>query len=339
VEIGLPDSVIKRNSVSYSCNLDIADGQTMLDYAVLAQKVGFSAIWASDHFHPWFHTGAKETQAWIWLATLLERTKDIPVGTGVTASILRYHPAIIAQAFASMEALHGKRVFLTLGAGEALNELPLGYDWISLRERRERVAESAQIVRRLISEDFINFSGKHYTLRDANLYMKATLPIYIGASGPKMAEVVGELGDGFLTIKGADYAKAELFPAIERGARKVGKTLDDITKVVEIDVSYHKDFKTALAPLRTQAGPLIPEMFTDPIYDPRVIERMGSKVTDEEIAKSFVVAQSPEDIIKPVEAAFNLGFDHVYLASLSPDEGEFIRLCGDKVLPYFKSRM
>ncbi len=334
----MPDSLIKRNTVSYSCNLDIADPSTLLDWAVLAQKAGFTAIWASDHFHPWFHTGAKETQAWVWLATLLERTKNIPVGTGVTASILRYHPAIIAQAFASLEAMHGKRVFLTLGAGEALNELPLGYNWIGTRERRERVAESAEMIRRLITEEFVNFNGKHFTLRDANLYMKATFPIYIGASGPKMSEVVGELGDGFLTIKGADYAKAELFPAIERGAKKVGKKLDDITKVIEIDVSYHSDYHTALVPLRTQAGPLLPEMFTDPIYDPREIERMGTKVTDEQLAKSFVVAQSAEDIIKPVESAFDLGFDHVYLASLSPDEPAFIDLCRQKVLPYFANR-
>jgi coenzyme F420-dependent glucose-6-phosphate dehydrogenase len=310
----------------------------MLDYAVQAEKAGFSAIWASDHFHPWFHTGAKETQAWIWISTLLERTKSIPVGTGVTASILRYHPAIIAQAFASMEAIHENRVFLTIGAGEALNELPLGYSWIGVRERRERVAESAKIIRKLISEEFVTFKGKYFSLRDANLYMKARFPIYIGASGPKMAEVVGELGDGFLTIKGADYAERELFPAIERGAKKVGKNLDDITKVIEIDMSYHQDYDKALAPLRTQAGTLLPEMFIDPIYDPREIEKMGASVTDKQLAESFVVGQSAEDLIKPIERAFDLGFDHVYLASLSPQEESFIKLCGEKVLPYFEKQ-
>ena len=330
--------MIKRNTVSYSCNLDIADANTMLDYAIEATKAGFSAIWASDHFHPWFHTGAKETQAWVWMSTLLDRTKSVPVGTGVTASILRYHPAIIAQAFASMENIHGRRVFLTLGAGEALNELPLGYEWMGTKERRERVAESAKMIRKLISESFVNFKGKYFTLRDANLYMKASFPIYIGASGPRMAEVVGELGDGFLTIKGADYAKAELFPALERGAKKVGKTLNDITKVVEIDMSYHLDYATALAPLRTQAGTLKPEVFIDPIYDPRVIEKMGAQVSDAELAKSFVVAQKAEDIIKPIEQAFDLGFDHVYVASLSPDEKAFIKLCAEKVLPYFEKR-
>ena len=67
-------------------------------------------------------TPAQETQTWVWMSALLDRTKAIPVGTGLTAPIRRYHPAIIAQAFASMEAIFGKRVFLTLGAGEALNE-------------------------------------------------------------------------------------------------------------------------------------------------------------------------------------------------------------------------
>ena len=121
----MQQSLIQKGAISYSCNLDIADPVTMLEYAELAEKAGFTAIWASDHFHPWFHTGAKESHAWIWLTALLGRTKIIPVGTGVTAPILRYHPAIIAQAFATMEAIYGKRVFLTLGAGEALNELPL----------------------------------------------------------------------------------------------------------------------------------------------------------------------------------------------------------------------
>ncbi len=324
--------------MSYSCNLDITDANSMLGYTVQAEKAGFTAIWTADHFHPWFHTGARETQAWIFNTTVLDRTQHVPVGTGLTSPVLRYHPAIIAQVFASMEAIFGKRVFLTLGAGEALNELPLGYEWMTTRERRERVIESVRMIRKLVSEDFVNFKGKYFTLRDANLYMRASFPIYIGASGPKMAEVAGELGDGFLTIKGAEYAKSELFPAIEKGAKKVGKTLADITKVVEIDMSYHLDYDAALTPLRTQAGTLRPEVFVDPIYDPRVIEKMGSQISDSELAKSFVVAQKAEDIIKPIEQAFELGFDHVYVASLSPDEKSFIDLCGQKVLPYFEKR-
>jgi coenzyme F420-dependent glucose-6-phosphate dehydrogenase len=318
--------------------LDIADAVTLREYAVLAEKAGFTAVWAADHFHPWFHSGAHETQAWIWMTSLLERTQNIPVGTGVTCPIFRYHPAIIAQAFATMQALYGKRVFLGLGAGEAINEVSLGFRWPGLAERRERVVEAVKIIRKLWAGEAVNFTGKYFTLKDANLYMKADMPIFMAASGPKMAEVVGELGDGFVTIKGADYAKQELFPALEKGARKAGRTIQDIPKVIEIDLSYDQDYDKALAPLRTQAGPLLPEMFTDPIHDPREVERRGKAVTDEELAKAYVVGTAAEDFVRPVEAAFNSGFDHVYLASLSPDERAFIELCRKHLLPHFVAK-
>ncbi len=333
----MSSEMFPRGTVSYSVNLDIADPAALREYAILAEKAGFRTIWVADHFHPWFHSGARETQTWVWMTSLLERTQKIPVGTGVTSPIFRYHPAIIAQVFATMQVLYGKRVFLGLGAGEAINEVSLGFPWPGLRERREKVIEAVQIIRKLWAGGFVNFNGKHFTLKDANLYMKAEMPIFMAASAPKMAEVVGEFGDGFLTIKGADYAKQELFPALEKGAKKAGRTIQDISKVIEIDVSYHEDYDKALAPLRTQAGPLLPEVFTDPIHDPREVERLGRTVTDEELAKAYVVGSSPEDFIKPVEAALNNGFDHVYLASLSPDEREFIELCRKHVIPHFQS--
>ena len=330
--------IVPKGSISYSINLDIADAVTLREYAILAEKAGFTSIWVSDHFHPWFHSGAHESQTWVWMTSLFERTQRIPVGTGVTAPIYRYHPAIIAQAFATMQALYGKRVFLGVGAGEAINEVSLGMCWPGLRERRERVIEAVQIMRKLWTEEFVNFTGKYFTLRDANLYMKADIPIFMAASGPKMAEVVGELGDGFVTIKGADYSKQKLFPALESGARKTGRTIRDIPKVLEIDLSYHEDYDKALAPLRTQAGPLLPEMFTDAIHDTREVERRGEGVTDEQLANAYVIGSSAEDFIRPVEAAFDCGFDHVYLASLSPDERTFIDLCSKQIVPYFAAR-
>jgi len=329
----------KGQPLGYSCNMDIADPVTLREYGILAEKAGFNSIWASDHFHPWFHTGAFESQTWVWMASLLDRTKEVPIGTGATAPILRYHPAIIAQAFATMRNLFGKRVFVTVGAGEAINEVSLGFNWPGIKERRERVIEAAQIMRKLWTENFVNFRGKYFSLKDANLYMsKMDIPIFFAASGPRMAEAAGEYSDGFLTIKGADYAKAELFPALERGAKKVGRGIKDIPKVIEIDLSYSDDYEKALAPLRTQAGPLLPEMFIDPIHDPREVERRGKKsVSDEDLAKAYVIGSSAEDFIKPVEDALKAGFDYVYLASLSPDERSFIELSKKEILPHFQN--
>src|SRR6516225_7163513 len=97
---------IKKKSIGYMVVPDYRDALTTLDHTVLAEKAGFSAIWIPDHFHPWFHTGANEYHSWIWMSTAMDRVKKIPFGTAITAPILRYHPALIAQAFATLETIH-----------------------------------------------------------------------------------------------------------------------------------------------------------------------------------------------------------------------------------------
>src|SRR2546425_2522630 len=114
----------------------------LLEFAVEADRQGFEFISVSDHFHPWFHEGGNAVFAWTWMAAALERTKRARIGTGVTTPINRYHPAIVAQAFATMATLHPGRVYLGLGTGEAMNEVPVGQRWPPFSERIERVEES-----------------------------------------------------------------------------------------------------------------------------------------------------------------------------------------------------
>src|SRR2546426_426249 len=100
-----------------------------------------------------------------------ERTKRARIGTGVTTPINRYHPAIVAQAFATMATLHPGRVYLGLGTGEAMNEVPVGQRWPPFSERIERVEESIKIIRMLWSNGSISFTGKHFSITDAKLYL------------------------------------------------------------------------------------------------------------------------------------------------------------------------
>ena len=112
----------------------------------------------------------------------------LPFGTAVTAPIFRYHPAITAQAFATMEALFGNRVMLGIGTGEAMNEVPLGFPWPKYAERRDRLIESVKMMKALWKGGFVDFDGKYYKLKAANLYMKADVPIMMSAMGPKMSK-------------------------------------------------------------------------------------------------------------------------------------------------------
>src|SRR5438105_4690968 len=173
----------------------------LVELAVAAEEAGFDRLWTSDHFHPWMDNQGHAGHAWITLAALGERTQSIPFGTGVTCPTFRYRPTLVAQAFATLAVLHPGRVFLGVGAGEALNEVPSGGGWATYTERSERLAEAVQLIRQLWSGRWVSHSGRHYPIENARIYdaPPRPVPIYIAGSGERGARLAGEVGDGWLT--------------------------------------------------------------------------------------------------------------------------------------------
>jgi len=310
----------------------------LLDHAVLAEKHGFETLWTSDHFHPWAHTGAAGGFAWIWIAAAAERTRKMSLGTAVTAPILRYHPAVVAQAFATLAVMYPNRICLGLGAGEALNESPLGYVWPSPAQRVEMLEEAIIVIKRLWREGFVSFRGKHYRLRNAKLYTKPEAPVrlYVAASGPRVAELAGRLADGILLLPDLKRSR-ELLGAFRGGARKAGRDPESLEKVVELLVSYDEDYEAALRSCRFWAGSMLPLFFKYDVSDPREIEAHGRFVGDEAIARSWIVATTADEHVKRIEEFVEAGFNHLYFVSSSPEEPKFIRFYGERVLPYLRS--
>ena len=111
----------------------------LLDDVMYMDKKGIERCWTSDHYMPWWHTGASGGAAWPWMGAALAKTTKLVIGTGVTAPILRYHPSIVAQVFATLSYMFPNRVFLGIGRGEALNEVPAGYTWPTTGERFRRL--------------------------------------------------------------------------------------------------------------------------------------------------------------------------------------------------------
>ncbi len=314
--------------------------QQLLDFTVEAEKAGFESVWTSDHFHPWAHTNAAGGFAWVWMTAAAERTRRLEIGTAVTCPILRYNPAIIAQAFATMRALYPNRIFIGVGTGEALNESPVGCPWPSFRERAERLEEAVTVMKLLWSKNFVNFKGKYYRLRRANLYTKPTtpVPVYVAASGPTVAEIAGRIGDGFLTVNTTeDHYRNVLSPAVEKGAKEAGRDPKNIIRAVEVGVAYDEDYDKALARARFWAGALLPVMYKYDIFDPREVEEHGSYVGDEQIAQHRLIGTKPEDHIKNLEKYIKMGFQHIYIQSSSPDEIRTIQMYAKEVLPYIRS--
>src|SRR5881628_2746690 len=175
--------------------------------AVLAERAGFDFVEMSDHFHPWLdqsddlplagHAGF----AWSVLAAVAARTTSIRIGTGVTCPTVRYHPAIIAQAAATMSILSEGRFFLGIGSGERLNEHVVGRGWNGVPVRHEMLREALHIITKLFSGGFQSFNGKHLQLEDARIYdLPDELPeIIVAAAGPNAARIAADFGGMFMS--------------------------------------------------------------------------------------------------------------------------------------------
>lgn len=216
------------------------DPNELLNFAVKSEKFGFDTIWSSDHFHPWAHTNAESGFAWVWLASAAERTRKVSLGS-VTPPLLRYHPGIVAQAFATLNFMYPGRIFLCLATGESMNEVPIGLRWPPYKERLARLEEAIIIVKKLWKENFVEFNGRYYCLRKANLYTKPKtyIPVYVAANGPSTAYVAGKHADGLLTSGRVFEEKFEyeILPALARGAKDAGRDPDSIKRIVHIVIS------------------------------------------------------------------------------------------------------
>jgi len=310
----------------------------LLKYAALAQQIGFDFIPISDHFQPWFHTRAACPFAWSWISAAAATIPSVRFGTIVTAPIGRYHPAVIAQAFATMDAMFPGRIFIALGTGEAMNDSPLGYDWPKFEERLERVKESIEIIQQLWTENFVDYTGKYYTIKKANLYTKpkTRIPLYVAANGPKAAELVGKYADGYATTDPVKENIKQLWPIIARAAESAGRDASKLSKNVELFVSYSKNYDDALASTRRWKSGLIPNILDLPVADPRELERLGNQVSDSELANAWTITDDPKDIVEKAHRAIDLGYNEIQLHSASPSEEEFLRICKDEVLPQLK---
>jgi coenzyme F420-dependent glucose-6-phosphate dehydrogenase len=314
----------------------------LLEHCVIADKEGFNSVWASDHFHPWFHSGAQSGFAWVWMAAVAERTTNLSLGTGVTAPILRYHPALVAQAFATLGHLYPDRIRLGLGSGEALNEMPLGYSWPSLKERMERLEEALEVIRKLWSGGFVVHKGKYYTLRNAKLYTRPEkpVPIYVAGFGPKMARLAGRYADGFYSFlsQPLEVYRDTVFPALKKGADEAGRVLSQIGSSIEMLFSLDEDLDKATESIRRWAGSLLPVFFKYGVWDPREIEEHAEKVGLEAIKKNWVITDNPDDIVRKAEQCYDAGFDEVVFMSSSPNQFKVIETLGRQVIPYLKEK-
>jgi len=315
------------------------NAKDLLNDVVIMEQNGLEKCWVSDHYMPWWHDGGYAGATWPWLGAALAKTNRIVIGTAVTAPILRYHPAIVAQVFATLGFMFSDRVFLTVGTGEAVNEVPSGNIWPSNLERFERLKEAIELIKKLWSEEWVDFNGKYYWVKDSNLYTKPAkpIPLYIAAMGPESARLAGEQGDGLVTNEvNPESLKNRLLPAFKQAVEKSGRDYNGMDKAVFIPASYDQDKQKALQSISFWKGAMIKAFFEVDVHDPREIQENGQVVGDDAMEKMAFVISNAEEGIKKIQKYAELGFTDIVLINSSPNRESFVKLLSKDILSQVK---
>ena len=275
----------------------------LVTQAQAAEQAGFAHVWASDHIQPWQDNEGHSMFPWLTLALVGSATSRISFGTGVTCPTYRYHPAVVAQAFASLAILYPERVFLGVGTGERLNEQAATNAFGKYTERHDRLVEAISLIRQLWSGSRTSFAGRYFQTNALKLYDTPSTPpaIFVAASGPKSATMAGQYGDGWIG-QARDVTNPTLVAALTAGARAAGRDPGSLGKRAELFavVGDNAEATAAAGLWRFTAGAV-----DQP--NPVDIQRAAEVDPIDKVLANWTVGTDPAPHIKAAQAILDAG--------------------------------
>lgn len=329
------DGGLRRGMLGFMLPHEQFPIRALVAQGIAAEQAGFDLIAASDHFQPWQANEGHSTLAWLTLGSVGQQTQRIWLGPTVTCPTLRYHPAVVAEAFASLSQLCPGRIYLGLGSGEALNERAATGAWPDWEERSERLIEAAAIIRELWSGRDVHYDGKYYHV-NGRLYdpPAAPIPILFAANGKKAMRRAGRFGDGLVTDpKTWKTHKAEF----EQGARDAGKDPRAMPVLIE---QYAVVGDEQAAREAAELWRFSPKGFLGyhNVTDPHEIQRLAEEeVPLEQVYADWSVGPRPDAHVESVAALFESGASIVNIHTGQPDQLKVLEFYGKKVLPELRA--
>lgn len=302
----------------------------LADLAVRAEQAGFDGVHSSDHLAPWL-PGGESGYAWTWLGAAMART-SVPFGV-VTAPGQRYHPAVHAQAIATVAEMFPGRLTVALGSGQAANEHVTGAPWPAKPARNARLASCAGLIRRLLAGETVDHDDPR--VHRARLYTRpAEVPrLFAAAMTPATAADVAAWADGLITVGCAPAAISEVITAFRSGGG-TGKPVH-----VQVHVSWAGDDETARQ-LALQHWPVngLSPATTQELETPEDIARAVEALSPADILESMIVSADPDEHTERLAAISALGLERVVVHQVGPDQESFIDQWTPAVLPALRRR-
>lgn len=303
----------------------------LLGYVREAEAAGFTAAKSSDHFHPWSERQGQSGFAWAWLGSAMQATR-LPFGT-ITVPGYRYHPAIVAQAAATLAQMYPERLWVALGSGEAINEAITGLAWPEKAERNARLRECVDIIRALWTGEKVTHRGRVVVV-EAKLYSRPSspIPLFGAAITPDTARFCGSWADGLLTTGGDVEAVRRVIDAF----RETGGA--DKPVHIQHALSWAENEEQALAQALDQWAPVsVGGEVNWLLRQPAQFDLAAKGVSADQVRKSVFVSADLGRHRAHIEALADLGAAGVHLHCVGRNQSAFIEAFGRSVVPQFSS--
>jgi coenzyme F420-dependent glucose-6-phosphate dehydrogenase len=317
--------------IGYHCSHEQYTPSALLRNAALAEKAGFDGAMCSDHFQPWSERQGHSAYAWSWLGAALERTR-LSFGT-VCAPGQRYHPAIVAQAAATLCEMYGERFWLALGSGEALNESITGAPWPDKAARNAKLGECVEVMRALWAGETVDHDGL-VRVRSARLHVECPRPppLFGACLTSETAHWVGGWADGMITVAGSAEHTREIVSAFRSGGG-VGKPM-----YLQVPLSFAATDAEALAAAHDQwrqvglSGAELADL-----ESPAAFDRATGRITPGELRAKMRVSARVEQHAEWLARDIELGFERLFVHNVHRDQERFISEFAQQVLPALRS--
>jgi coenzyme F420-dependent glucose-6-phosphate dehydrogenase len=319
--------------VAYHASHEQFAPSELLKFAVMAEQAGFEGIHSSDHFHPWSERQGQSGFSFAWLGAAMHAT-TLPFGV-IAAPGQRYHPAIVAQAAATLAEMFPERFWLELGSGEALNEIITGEEWPDKPIRNERLLESATVIRKLLRGEMVTHNGRIKVDR-AKLYtLPARPPMIIGAAlSEATAAWMGGWADGLVTVNASLQQLKKIVDAFKKGGGH-GKPL-----YLKVQLSYAQTRDEALHGAYHQwRTNVIPNEKLGSLKTVADFDAASQAIMEEDLVDKVNISEDVQDHISWIRSYQQLGFENIILHNVNREQENFIHIFGRHVIPALKNAM
>jgi probable non-F420 flavinoid oxidoreductase len=318
--------------IGYHCSHEQFPPSELLSLVSLAHRSGFRAAMCSDHFNPWSERQGQSGFAWSWLGAAMHAS-PLPFGV-VNAPGQRYHPAIVAQAAATLAEMFPGRFWIALGSGQLLNEHITADAWIPKKERQARLLECVEIIRKLWAGETVTHRDR-VRVSNAKLYTRPKEPpVIIGAAvSAETAEWVGSWADGLITVVKPHEELSKVVDAFQRGGGR-GKPM-----FLQAQTSYADTDSAAKQAAFDQWRPnVLPPTVLSEIPDPEGFDRAAASLTPDDLEGRIRMSSDLEQHIDWLNQDVELGFDVIFIHQVGRAQQNFLQVFGEHVLPRIKQQ-